>query len=199
MKAIVKIKNNETQLREKNAEASTLLRLLNGTEELTVTDYKKGWYFVKEYSGWVRVIDVIVTQKIEDFDDEDLSNGTNGEDPVNPSGGNVYDAAEIVKCINTGNSNIRGNKIYIIDGSDQLNLETLIKSLNNSLKDIDGVLDKVEAMPVIPALSDMNKEGQILSVYVDPEDNTKLLCGWVYGDYTKLKNIPANIVLAVEW
>lgn len=196
MKAKIKIKNMETTVRERPTEASTLLKTVDISEEIhLVTSYIKGWYYIDELRGWVKVSDVIITEKIEDFEDDDMSNGSNPDNSNKPL---IYDSEEIIKAINDDTKNlIRSDKIYFIVDDKQINLQTLLKSLNNSLIDMQDAVNKIAKMPNIPSLPQNVAEGNVLCVAKDTEDE-KLKCTWKNANYEKLDDIPKD-VLASEW
>lgn len=189
MKANIKIKNTLCQIRERPTDSSPVTQVLDPSEKIyLITGYIKGWYFIDELYSWIKTEDCIVIEKLEDFSDEDFSNGSTGvEGPVIlPTD---YDGEAIINAINKAIRNkIEADKIYFIDGDKQYNLQTLLKSLNSSLIDIQDAVRKIANYPDIPAIPVGSTNG--MALVVETDINGKKICTWTKVKYPDLANIP---------
>lgn len=189
MKANIKIKNILCQIRERPTDSSPVTKILDPSEAVyLVTGYIKGWYFIEEFYSWIKTEDCIVVEKLEDFEEDDFSNGSVSEDhsTVLPTD---YDGEAIINAINGAIKNkIEADKIYFVDGDHQYNLQTLLKSLNSSLVDIQDAVRKIANYPDIPAIPANSTNG--MALVIETDINGKKICTWTKVKYPDLANIP---------
>lgn len=201
MKYNVKVKN-VAQIRTEPTFSSVLLKTLTSEDDTTYTATKlnHGWYYLEEVYGWTQSIDVIVISIDEEYDDSDNNN------PDVDNGGSssaTLTGDEIINKINKASyAKINANKIIFTmtddSGTREINLDTMLKSMQLSLDDMQDVIAKVSTMPNIPSLPVMiNGIKYVLKSY-NNEDGTKKLV-WEQVDYSEINNVPVDPVLAVEF
>lgn len=200
MKVKVKVKNI-AQVRANPTSASVLLSTLrsdDAQENYLATRLQHGWYYVDETHGWINSIDLKVIEIIEDFDDD---NGSIDTKPDDNKDDNTYDGDAIIAAINKATTTLNASKISFIvtdeSGTKEVNLQTMLKSMQLALDDMQDVIVKINRMPEIPSVPVMiNGIKYVLKSYID-SDNNKLV--WEQVDYPEISNTPAEPVLNSEF
>lgn len=200
MKVKVKVKNI-AQVRAKPTSASVLLSTLrsdDAQDNYLATKLQHGWYFVDETHGWINSIDLKVIEIIEDFDDD---NGSVDTKPDENNSNNIYDGDELIAAINKATTTLNASKISFIvtdeNGTKEVNLQTMLKSMQLALDDMQDVIVKINRMPEIPSVPIMiNGIKYVLKSYIDNDIN-KLV--WEQVDYPEISNTPAEPVLNSEF
>lgn len=190
----INLKNEHVQVRERSTLASSLMDItVDLTKEYKVTRYTKGWYYVDDFKGWVEVVNTILIRIEEGLDDDDSG------DIIDPGDESklIYDPEEIIKAINQATSMIDSSKIYFIVDNKQIVLTTLLKSLQNSLNDMQAVVKKVSNMEAIPLL-DNKVDGALPVVIEDPDNKGNFIIKWSKLSFKQLSGIPI-VNEIIEW
>lgn len=149
----VSIKNSLSQARREPGFSSPIVGVLEPAVGVTYNATKmfKGWFYLTDITAWVEVGDITVIQEIEPYDPtEEYGSGST---PViqTPDDG-VLTLDEIVNGINMGNYKINSDKISFSDNGVQYNLITFLKTVNNSLINMNEAINKMNNIPAIPTL-----------------------------------------------
>lgn len=196
----VKIKNKNSEVRTRSNDSSAVMRLLQPTSTIyTATNYAKGWYYLKECVGWVKVSDILVMQIIEDIDFDDFNQGSSDIDQPTPE--TEYDGDDIIDAINNDTSSkkyIDASKIACIIGNEQVNLQTLMAAYNSSLDDMQNAVRKIEDMPEIPKFVDSDENKALMIRTVTENKETSIKAQWSEIEHTDVHNIPVT-VLKSDW
>lgn len=189
------------QVRAKPTNASMLLSTLRSDDahdSYLATKLQHGWYYIDEMYGWVNSIDLQVIQIIEDFDDDDSSIDSTPDHNTNTS---FYDGEEIISAINKAYSTINASKITFLvtdtNGTREINLQTMLRSMQLALDDMQDVIVKVNTMPDIPRLPLM-MDG-VKYVLQSEIVNGEPILTWEQMDYDDISHTPTDPVIASEF
>ena len=163
----VSIKNTLSQVRREPGFSSSVVSILAPAVGVTYSATKmfKGWFYLSDISAWVEVGDITIVEEIEPYDPtEDYGSGTTPVIPTPDDG--VLSLDDIVNGINTGNYRINSDKISFTDNGTEYNLITFLKTVNNSLLNMNNAVIKMNTLPAIPALpaSELLENGMALIV-----------------------------------
>ena len=196
----VSIKYSSIDIRVKPTTASDKIEIENidTNIEYKATKYIKGWYYISDFKGWVKVVDVI---KRKVYSWGDYGEGTT-TDPEKPTDSDIvsYDPNELIKAINQASNYIQAGRIFVLIDNKQIILDTLLKSLDNTLTDMENVVTKVGKMETIPLINEF-EEGTIPVVVGELDEYTKEMIysiKWTKLSFDQLENIP-RIFTVNEW
>ena len=129
----VKLKKLSIDIREKPTTASNrvIINNLELNREYKVTKYTKGWYYVSEFKGWVKVVDVMLSGSasgvIPGGDDDPT------KDPIED-----LDPEKIIELINSATGYIDAYRISVVIDGVQYNLQSYLKLMNEKIKDLSN-------------------------------------------------------------
>ena len=201
MKVKVKVKEI-AQVRAKPTSASTLFTTLRSDDAQDVylaTKLQHGWYFVDETRGWINSIDLEVVEILEDFNDNDDSS-IDSIPEQNPNNSN-YNGDDLISAINKAITTINASKITFIvtdeNGTREINLQTMLKSMQLALDDMQDVISKVNSMPNIPVVPIMVNGITYMLKARNADGDNELV--WEQLDYPEISNTPSDPVLVSEF
>ena len=180
----VSIKNSLSQVRREPGFSSPIVGVLEPATGVTYSATKmfKGWFFLTDITAWVEVGDINIVQEVEPYDPtEDYGSGTIPVIPTPDDG--VLSLSDIVNGINTGNYKINSDKISFTDNGTEYNLITFLKTVNNSLLNMNEAITKMNSLPTIPTLPATNTLENGMALIV--KDGTLT---WSKIDTTELSN-----------
>ena len=188
------------QVRAKPTNASVLINTLKSNDaqdSYLATKLQHGWYYIDEMYGWVNSIDLQVIEIIEDFDDDSSIDST----PDHSTNTSIYDGDEIISAINKAYNTINASKITFLvtdsNGTREINLQTMLKSMQLALDDMQDVIVKVNAMPDIPRLPLMMDS--VKYVLKSEIVNDEAILTWEQMDYDEISHTPSDPVIASEF
>lgn len=193
MKIEVKFKNSLSQVRNLPALSGRVVVTMDKSDTVyNAIASKKGYYFIKELTGWAEVSDLTIVNIIE----PDTGEGYDPETKPQPSGNPSLDPTSIVDAINKSSLNINATKVVYIEDGVEYPIYGIIRTVKQSLDDMQDAVNKMAKIPNIPQLPE-NATGDEVLVTKQNEDGSISLV-WKVLDYGQLANSPEKNELSTN-